>query len=43
MPLQSHEAFEAEIRLRHGRKTAFWAHLNGKREAPSDDDDDLEA
>ena len=42
-PLQSHEAFEAEIRLRHGRKTAFWAHVNGKRAAPSDDDDDLEA
>lgn len=42
MPLQSHEAFEAEIRLRHGRKSAFWAHVNGKREAASDDDD-LEA
>lgn len=37
MPLQSHEAFEAEIRLRHGRKSAFWAHVNGKRLAPSDD------
>jgi hypothetical protein len=39
MPLQSHEAFEAEIRLRHGRKSAFWAHVNGKRLAPSDDDE----
>lgn len=39
MPLQSHEAFEAEIRLRHGRKSAFWAHVNGKREAVSGDDD----
>jgi tetratricopeptide (TPR) repeat protein len=42
MPLQSHEAFEAEIRLGHGRKSAFWAHVNGKHEAASDDDD-LEA
>lgn len=33
MPLQSHESFEAEIRLRHGRKAAFWAHVNGKRSA----------
>lgn len=42
MPLQSHEAFEAEIRLRHGRKSAFWAHVNGKRLAPSDDDEDAD-
>lgn len=27
-PLQSHREFEAEIRLRHGRKTAFWAHVS---------------
>lgn len=38
MPVHSHEAFETEIRLRHGRKSAFWAHVNGKRLAPSDDD-----
>jgi hypothetical protein len=44
MPLQSHEVFDAEIRLRHGRKSAFWAYVNGKREAPSEDgDDELEA
>ncbi len=36
MLLQSHEAFEAEVRLRHGRKSAFWAHVNGKRLAPKD-------
>ncbi len=28
--LHAHEAFEAEIRLQHGRKSAFWAHVNGK-------------
>ncbi|MBC7701792.1 DUF6880 family protein [Aquabacterium sp.] len=39
MPLPLHEAFEADVRLRHGRKPAFWAHVNGKRLAPSDDDD----
>lgn len=43
MPLQSHEAFEAEIRLRHGRKSAFWAQVNGKRLAPSDDDEGFDA
>jgi hypothetical protein len=31
LPLQSHEDFEAEIRSRHARKVAFWAHVNGKR------------
>jgi hypothetical protein len=41
VPLQSHEAFEAEVRLRHGRKSAFWAHVNGKRAAPPNEDDDL--
>lgn len=39
MPLPLHDAFEADVRLRHGRKSAFWAHVNGKRLAPSDDDD----
>jgi len=29
-PLPSHEEFAAEIRARHGRKTAFWAQVNGK-------------
>lgn len=29
-PLSSHEAFAAEIRARHGRKTSFWAHVNGR-------------
>ncbi len=28
--LHAHEAFEAEVRLQHGRKSAFWAHVNGK-------------
>ena len=31
LPLSSHEEFEAEIRARHGRKSAFWAHVNGTR------------
>ena len=31
LPLPSHDEFEAEIRARHGRKTAFWAHVNGTR------------
>jgi len=43
MPLQSHEAFEAEIRLRHGRKSAFWAHVNGKRLTRSNDDEGVDA
>jgi hypothetical protein len=28
LTLTSHDEFEAEIRARHGRKTAFWAHVN---------------
>ena len=39
MPLQSHESFDAEVRLRHARKAAFWAHVNGKRSARADEDD----
>lgn len=31
LPLESHEEFEAAIRLRHARKTAFWARVNGLR------------
>jgi hypothetical protein len=31
LPLSSHDEFEAEIRTRHGRKPAFWAHVNGAR------------
>jgi uncharacterized protein DUF6880 len=31
LPLQSHAEFEAEIRARHGRKSAFWAHVDGTR------------
>ena len=41
VPLQPHEDFEVEIRARHGRKTAFWAHVNGKRSMAFDEDDDL--
>jgi hypothetical protein len=36
--LQSHESFEAEIRSRHGRKVAFWAHVNVGRATRADDD-----
>jgi len=28
-PMQPHDAFEAEIRARHGRKAAFWGLVNG--------------
>ena len=38
LPLQSHEEFEAEIRARHGRKSAFWAYVNGTRRDRHDDD-----
>ena len=41
LPLTSHENFEAEIRARHGRKSAFWAHVNGTRRDRHDDEDDL--
>ena len=41
MPLQPHESFEAEIRSRHGRKVAFWAHVNGKRAARSDETEEI--
>ena len=41
LPLQSHADFEAEIRARHGRKAAFWAHVNGTRRDRHDDEDDL--
>ncbi len=40
LPLQSHEAFEAEIRARHGRKSAFWAYVNGTRRDRHDEADD---
>ena len=41
LPLTSHENFEAEIRARHGRKSAFWAYVNGTRRDRHDDEDDL--
>lgn len=40
LPLSSHDEFEAEIRARHGRKTAFWAHVNRTRRDRHDVDDD---
>ncbi len=40
VPLASHEDFDAEIRLRHARKPAFWAHVNGTRRDRHDDEDD---
>ncbi len=36
LPLESHEAFEAAIRSRHARKSAFWAHVSGKRSDHTD-------
>ena len=41
LPLPSHEDFEAEIRARHGRKSAFWASVNGTRRDRHDDEDGL--
>jgi hypothetical protein len=41
LPLPSHEDFEAEIRARHGRKSAFWAYVNGTRRDRHDNEDDL--
>jgi hypothetical protein len=39
MPLSPHEEFEAEIRARHGRKQAFWAHVKGTRTNAHDEPD----
>ena len=39
LPLESHEDFEAAIRSRHARKTAFWSHVNGKRSDRADEDE----
>ena len=38
LPLPSHADFEAEIRARHTRKSAFWAHVNGTRRDRHDDE-----
>jgi len=40
LPLESHEDFEATIRLRHARKKSFWAHVNGERSERTDVEDD---
>ena len=42
LPMPSHDALEAEIRVRHRRKTAFWAHVNGTRCDRRDEADDLD-
>jgi hypothetical protein len=39
LPLPSHADFEAEIRARHARKSAFWAYVNGTRRDRNDDDE----
>ena len=41
LPLPSHEDFEAEIRARHARKSAFWEYASGKRRDRHDEVDDL--
>lgn len=38
LPLPSHGDFEAEVRARHGRKSAFWAYVNGTRRDRHDDE-----
>ena len=40
LPLASHEAFEAGIRARHGRKASFWAYVNGTRRDRHEGDDE---
>ena len=35
-------AFEARIRAQHTRKTSFWAHVYGERQADDDDEPDPE-
>jgi len=40
LPPPSHDDFEAEARARHGRKSAFWAYVNGTRRDRHDDEDD---
>ena len=39
LALKSHAEFEAEIQLRHRRKTAFWASVNGLHHDQHDGDD----
>jgi len=39
LPLEWHEDFEPAIRSRHVRKTALWAHVNGKRSDRADEDE----
>jgi hypothetical protein len=41
LPLLSREDFEAEIRARHGRKSAFWVYVNRTRRDRHDDEDDV--
>ena len=41
-PLSPHEAFVAEIRTRHKRKSAFWAYVNGTRRDRHDADGDAD-
>lgn len=40
MPLEPPEAFEARIRIQHGRKSSFWAHVSGARPADAEADAD---
>jgi hypothetical protein len=41
LPLPSHEDFQAAIRNRHGRKSAFWAYVNGTRINVRDEPDGI--
>jgi hypothetical protein len=41
LPLPSHDDFAAEIRLRHARKSSFWAHVCGIRSDRQGEGDDL--
>jgi hypothetical protein len=41
LPLPSHDDFAAEIRLRHARKSSFWAHVSGIRSDRQGEADDL--
>ena len=43
MPLEPPDEFEARIRNQHKRKTSFWAHVNGERQAVDNDESDLQS
>ena len=43
MPLEPPDEFEARMRVRHKRKSSFWAHVSAARRTDDDDRADAEA